>query len=110
MASSSRTERLSIAAKQKLIAAAAADHRSVNEFVLRSALDQADAILPDRQYFGLNAEQWAAFMEMLDAPPRELPGVRKLFSEPSLIERSWIDSPQDDDQPGSCSADLLPNS
>ena len=72
--------------KRKLVAAAELDHRSVSDFVLRSALDRAEETLPDRRYFGLNAEQWAAFMEALDAPPRELPRIERLFREPSVFE------------------------
>lgn len=77
--------------KRKLIAAAELAHRSVSDFVLRSALDRADDTLPDRRYFGLNAEQWTAFMEALDAPPRELPRVMWLFSLPSVFEIGEID-------------------
>ena len=95
MVAAPRTEkldlRLSVEDKQKLIAAASVEHRSVSDFVLRSALDRADETLPDRRYFGLNAEQWTAFMEALDAPPRDLPGVRKLFSKPSVIEIGEIE-------------------
>ncbi|MEZ4507941.1 MAG: DUF1778 domain-containing protein [Thermomicrobiales bacterium] len=72
--------------KRKLIAAAALEHRSVSDFVLRSALDRADDTLPDRRYFGLNAEQWEAFMEALDAPPRVIPEVVRLFQTPSVFE------------------------
>ncbi len=83
--------RLSVEDKQTLTAAAAAEHRSVSDFVLRSALDRANDTLPDRRYFGLNAEQWTAFMEALDAPPRDLPRVRRLFSEPSIFETGEIE-------------------
>ncbi|MEZ4530266.1 MAG: DUF1778 domain-containing protein [Thermomicrobiales bacterium] len=72
--------------KRKLIAAAELEHRSVSDFVLRSALDRADDTLPDRRYFGLNAEQWEAFMEALDAPPRVIPEVVRLFQTPSVFE------------------------
>jgi uncharacterized protein (DUF1778 family) len=34
----------------------------------------------------LDAEQWAAFMAALDAPPRELPRLQRLFQEPSIFE------------------------
>jgi len=46
----------------------------------------AEETLTDRRHFGLNAEQWEAFMAALDAPPRELPRVKRLFSEPSIFE------------------------
>ncbi|MGO9484021.1 MAG: DUF1778 domain-containing protein [Rhodomicrobium sp.] len=85
-----RTEKLDIRltpnAKRTLQAAAAAERRKVSEFVLESALARAEETLADRQHFGLDAERWAAFLEALDASPRDLPRVRRLFEEPSPFE------------------------
>ena len=85
-----RTEKLDLrltpAAKQTLAAAAAADRRSVSEFVLDSALARADDMLAQRRHFGLSAQQWDAFVAALDAAPRELPAVADLFSRPSVFE------------------------
>ncbi|CAN5335895.1 hypothetical protein BH11PSE9_BH11PSE9_22670 [soil metagenome] len=87
---SNRTEKLDLrltpAAKRALYAAAAADHRSVSEFVLDSALARAEETLAMRRHFGIQAEKWEAFMVALDAPPRELPRVEKLFDGPSVFE------------------------
>lgn len=83
--------RLSTEDKEKLMAAAELDHRSLSDFVLRGALDRADEMFLDRYHFKLNAEQWAGVMELLDAPPRELPRLKKLFSEPSVFEIGEID-------------------
>jgi uncharacterized protein (DUF1778 family) len=66
--------------------AAAAERRNVSEFVLESALARAEETLADRPHFGLDAQQWAVFLEALDAPPRKLPRVRQLFQEPSPFE------------------------
>ncbi len=79
--------RLSPEAKRKLQAAALASHRSVSEFVLDSALVRAEETLAGRTRFGLDAERWAAFLEALDAPPRDLPRLERLFREPSVFER-----------------------
>jgi uncharacterized protein (DUF1778 family) len=78
--------RLSPEAKQKLLAAASAAQRSVSEFVLESALVRAEETLTDRSRFGLDAKQWKAFLAALDAPPRELPRLSRLFQEPSVFE------------------------
>lgn len=78
--------RLSPEAKQRLQAAALASRRSVSEFVLDSALVRAEETLADRTRFGLDAERWAAFLEALDAPPRDLPRLARLFREPSVFE------------------------
>jgi uncharacterized protein (DUF1778 family) len=85
-----RTEKLDLrltpAAKQVLQSAAAANARSVSEFVLESALARAEETLPDRRRFGLDAEQWAAFQAALDAPPRPLPRLAELLREPSVFD------------------------
>jgi len=87
----SRTEkidlRVSPAAKRLLQSAAkAAGARSVSDFVLTSALARAEETLPDRQRFGLNADQWQTFQAALDAPPRPLPRLAKLLREPSVFD------------------------
>jgi uncharacterized protein (DUF1778 family) len=85
-----RTEKLDLrltpAAKQVLQTAAAANARSVSEFVLESALARAEETLPDRQRFGLDAERWAAFQAALDAPPRPLPRLARLLHEPGVFD------------------------
>lgn len=78
--------RLSPQAKQTLSAAARASHRSVSQFVLESALSRAEETLVERRRFELGAEQWQAFMAALDAPPRDLPRLRRLFQEPSPFD------------------------
>jgi uncharacterized protein (DUF1778 family) len=74
-AGDSETLQLSLTPKAGLILnlAAKAAGCPIEEFVLQSALTHARETLPDRQHFGLDAEQWAAFMAALDAaPPRGL--------------------------------------
>jgi uncharacterized protein (DUF1778 family) len=79
--------RLTPTDKRVLQIAATAVRQSVSEFVLESALSRAEETLPDRQRFGLNIEQWAQFQAALDAPPRSLPRLAVLLSEPSVFER-----------------------
>ena len=80
--------RLSPEAKATIYAAAAASRRSVSEFVLESALSQAEQTLADRQRFGLNATQWSAFLEALDQPARALPELESLLREPGIFDQS----------------------
>ena len=61
--------RLTPSAKRVLQTAALAAHRSVSEFVLESALARAEETLPDRQRFGLTADQWKAFQGALPRLP-----------------------------------------
>jgi len=90
--SPARTEKLDLrltpAAKRLLQDAAAASARSVSDFVLESALARAEAALPDRQRFGLDAEAWEAFQAALDAPARPLPRLARLLDQPSVFEVS----------------------
>ena len=78
--------RLTPEAKRVLHAAAQATRRSVSDFVLESALARAEEALPDRRHFRLDTEQWEAFMAALDAPPRSLPRLRRLLTEPGPFE------------------------
>jgi uncharacterized protein (DUF1778 family) len=77
--------RLSAEAKRILASAAAAQRRSISDFVLESALSRAEDALADRRRFGLDAERWDAFMVALDAPPRDLPRLKRLLNEPSVF-------------------------
>jgi uncharacterized protein (DUF1778 family) len=90
MTTTNRTQKIDIRLtpehKQTLQAAAAASNQSVSEFVLESALEHAAETLPDRRHFVLNTEQWEAFMAALDAPPRDMPRLRKLLNEPSIFD------------------------
>ncbi|HEY3814883.1 MAG TPA: DUF1778 domain-containing protein [Caulobacteraceae bacterium] len=78
--------RLTPEAKRTLSAAAAAAHRSVSEFVLESALARAEETLPDRTRIGLEAEAWARFQTVLDAPSRDLPRMTKLLAKPGVFD------------------------
>ena len=78
--------RLTRNAKRALQAAAAVSHRSVSDFVLESALARADEALADRRSFGLNATQWKAFIDALDAPARPLPRLERLLKEPGFFD------------------------
>jgi uncharacterized protein (DUF1778 family) len=78
--------RLSRAAKKTLQAAAAAERKSVSEFVLDIALSEAEERLGDRRVFTLDAKGWDAFVAALDAPPRRHPRLERLFREPSVFD------------------------
>jgi uncharacterized protein (DUF1778 family) len=87
---SNRTERLDLrltrAAKQTLRAAAAAEGKSISEFVLDAALTEAEERLAARRVFTLDAKNWDAFVAALDAPPRRHPRLERLFGESSVLD------------------------
>ena len=77
--------RLTLEHKRALQAAASASRRSVSEFVLESALARADEALADRRIFGLDAENWQAFLAALDEPTGPQPRLRRLLEEPGFF-------------------------
>lgn len=88
--SASKEKRLSIRASEpeKMILARAARAQSMNtsQFVLKSSLAAAHAILVDQTEFRLPPEQWKEFCQRLDAPPKVIPALRQLFSEPEPFD------------------------
>ncbi len=78
--------RLSKSAKQTLQAAATYARKSVSEFVLETALSEAEERLADRKFFTLDEKTWEAFIAALDAPPQHKPRLERLFSEPSVFD------------------------
>jgi uncharacterized protein (DUF1778 family) len=60
---------------------------SVSAFILESACLQAEHAIADKQASKLNEKSWQAFMRALDRPPQIKPALRKLFSEPSILEQ-----------------------
>jgi len=65
--------------------AAESANRTLTDFVLDAAVLEAERVLADRRHFELAPEQWARFVEIIDRPPRESPGLKRLFSRPSIF-------------------------
>ena len=67
--------------------AAQVAERTLTDFVVDAAVLEAERVLADRTQFTLRADQWALFIDVLDRPPQENPGLAKLFSQPSAFSR-----------------------
>jgi len=65
--------------------AAETANRTLTDFVIDAAVVEAERVLADRTQFVLETEQWNRFVELLDRPPQEKPGLEKLFSKPSVF-------------------------
>ncbi len=78
--------RLTSLDKKLLRAAASIWRRSLSEFVLDSARARADETLADRRAFVLGPRQWQAFVDALNAPPRPLPRMQRLLTEPGFFD------------------------
>lgn len=61
---------------------------SLTDFIIQSACSEAEQALADQRRFSLNPEQWKAFVAALDRPIQPKPRLRRLFSEPSVLEKS----------------------
>jgi uncharacterized protein (DUF1778 family) len=65
--------------------AAETTDRTLTDFVVDAAFVEAERVLADRTQFVLDAKSWARFVEILDRPPQNKPGLEKLFSRPSVF-------------------------
>ena len=61
--------------------------RTSTDFMLGAATRAAEEALLDQRLFHLDAAEYDAFQEALDAPPRNLAELRKLLAEPAPRER-----------------------
>lgn len=88
--STSKSDRLNLRVepelRELLESAAAAAKMTLSAFILSSARVRAEQQLADRVHYSVSAEQWHAFMDALDRPPREPARLRRLMQEPSALE------------------------
>ena len=67
--------------------AAAVLGKDRSDFMLETACREAESVLLDRRTFALDEATWKRFTVLLDAPPRDLPQLRKVLSTPAPWER-----------------------
>jgi uncharacterized protein (DUF1778 family) len=60
---------------------------SLNEYVVRHAVEAAEADLADRRVFALDDEAWDELQAILDRPPAPKTKLRNLLSTPSVLEQ-----------------------
>lgn len=63
--------------------AAAAAHASLTDFILDSACRAAEQTLLNQRLFLVEESRLQSFLEVLDRPEADNPGLRELFSRPS---------------------------
>ena len=72
--------------KDVIARAAGTMNTTVSNFVLQKAYAVAQAILADQSQFRLPDRQWRKFCQALDAPPKDIPALRKLLAEPGVFD------------------------
>ncbi len=60
---------------------------TLSEFVLGAAIAEAQHVLAERTHFELETDDWNRFVELLDRPPVGKPRLRRLLTEPSVLDR-----------------------
>ena len=72
--------------KQVISEAAAIKQTTSSEFILENAYEAACQVLFDQNRFLLSEKQWKEFCQALDAPPRDIPALKKLLTEPGVFD------------------------
>ncbi|HEV3238082.1 MAG TPA: DUF1778 domain-containing protein [Gemmataceae bacterium] len=72
---------------QKAVLARAAQlrHTSLSNFMLEHAYEAAQQVLAEQVDIVMAPAEWEAFCKALDAPPRQIPALRRLFAKPSVF-------------------------
>lgn len=86
-----KSERIALRAtvreREMLYQASRVRDSTLSEFVLGAATAEAQQVLADRTRFELAPEEWDRFVELLDRPPVDKPRLRRLLTEPSVLDR-----------------------
>jgi len=86
-----KTERLNLrltpAQDAVLRRAAEARGEAVSDYVLRHAVEAAETDLADRRVFVLGDKAWRRLQDTLNRPPRPAARLRRLLSEPSILDK-----------------------
>ncbi len=84
-----KSERLNLRAsayqKKVIMKAASIKHTTITEFVLNSAFEAANTIVANETHLSLSDEDWKAFCDALDTPPKDNPALRKLLEKRSVF-------------------------
>ena len=91
MLTASTNIHLRIAPKKKRLlqqAAKASNASTLTEYVISSALRQAEQDLLERRTFTMKGKNWATFNALLDSPARETPALKRLAASGDAFPQS----------------------
>ena len=72
--------------KEVISRAANLKQTTLTNFMVENAFNAAQQILADQVHFYLSPEKWEEFCAALDAPPKDIPALRKLLTQPSVFD------------------------
>lgn len=78
--------RLSAEQKEMIARAARLRQTTLSNFLLENGCSAAQQVLAEQVHFVLPPDRWQAFCAALDAPPRDIPALRKLLTEASVFD------------------------
>lgn len=74
--------------KDVIARAAQLQQTTLTNFMVQHAFEAAQHILADQTHFYLTPEKWDEFAAALDAPPRNLPGLRELLGGLNIFDEA----------------------
>ena len=74
--------------KDVITRAAELKQTTITNFMVEQAFSAAQQILADQTHFYLSPDKWDEFCVALDGPPKDLPVLRRLLTEPSVFDES----------------------
>src|SRR5262245_49959914 len=79
---------LRLQASEKALIARAARLRqtTVSNFLREHAYQAAQQVLADQVHFALAPDRWRAFCQALDAPPRNIPALKRLLTTQGVCD------------------------
>jgi len=73
--------RLDAESKSVLQRAASYRHKTVSQFVLATALEEAERVIRENEIVTLSGPDWKLFYDALTSPPAPNPALRKAFAK-----------------------------
>jgi uncharacterized protein (DUF1778 family) len=59
---------------------------SLTSFMVEHAVNAAQQVIADQTSFTLPADRWNTFCDALDRPPKDIPALRRLLTEPGVFD------------------------
>ncbi|MBZ5608656.1 MAG: DUF1778 domain-containing protein [Acidobacteriia bacterium] len=85
-----RSKRINVRASAKeedLMRRGAAERGlTLTEFIIEAVCAEAEETLADQRVFMLPQDRWATFVKALDRPPKQHQRMKRLLTEPSILD------------------------